>query len=259
MGRATTTGQNSGVFKITAVNNVSGTYDGIPGVKYVEADYGAVVTTQGTPAGTIDFFLNQDGGTGAANESNPPHLAAFRSTLKNGLYDPGYLGGPDWRAMHVFYVNGSGDIRWVYDTGIGLEWRSTEGWAIGQPQYWPLDFAPPGSIALNGALVSRTSYSRLFGALGTAYGVGDGSTTFGLPDARGLFVRGAGTHGSMLMANGSPFAGGAAGSTENDRVQAHLHDFNFNVFGGVTGTWTNLGEASGNNSAKPPATTRRTM
>ena len=50
--------------------------------------------------------------------------------------------------------------------------------------------APTGWLKANGALVSRTTYANLFAAIGTTYGVGDGSTTFALPDLRGEFVRG---------------------------------------------------------------------
>lgn len=50
--------------------------------------------------------------------------------------------------------------------------------------------APAGWLKCNGALVSRTAYAALFAAIGTTYGVGDGATTFGLPDLRGEFLRG---------------------------------------------------------------------
>lgn len=49
---------------------------------------------------------------------------------------------------------------------------------------------PSGYLACNGATVSRTAYSALFSAIGTTYGSGNGSTTFGLPDLRGEFIRG---------------------------------------------------------------------
>lgn len=49
---------------------------------------------------------------------------------------------------------------------------------------------PSGWLKANGVAVSRTTYSALFGAIGTTYGVGDGITTFGLPDLRGEFIRG---------------------------------------------------------------------
>ena len=42
--------------------------------------------------------------------------------------------------------------------------------------------APAGWLLCNGQAVSRTTYADLFAIIGTAYGVGDGSTTFNLPD-----------------------------------------------------------------------------
>lgn len=49
---------------------------------------------------------------------------------------------------------------------------------------------PTGWLQCNGAAVSRATYAALFAAIGTVYGSGDGSTTFNLPDARGMFLRG---------------------------------------------------------------------
>lgn len=49
--------------------------------------------------------------------------------------------------------------------------------------------APSGWLKANGQAVSRTTYAALFAAIGTAYGAGDGSTTFNLPDMRGEFAR----------------------------------------------------------------------
>lgn len=50
---------------------------------------------------------------------------------------------------------------------------------------------PDGYLACNAANVSRTTYSRLFGAIGTKWGAGDGSTTFTLPDGRDRTIWGA--------------------------------------------------------------------
>jgi microcystin-dependent protein len=49
---------------------------------------------------------------------------------------------------------------------------------------------PNGYLKANGALVSRATYAALFAAIGTTFGVGDGATTFALPDLRGEFPRG---------------------------------------------------------------------
>lgn len=76
--------------------------------------------------------------------------------------------------------------------------------------------APNGWLKANGALVSRTSYSKLFAAIGTLYGAGDGSSTFQLPDMRGEFVRGLddgrGVDTSRTMA-----------SAQSDELKAHDH------------------------------------
>jgi microcystin-dependent protein len=49
---------------------------------------------------------------------------------------------------------------------------------------------PSGFLLCNGQAVSRTTYADLYAAIGTAYGNGDGSTTFNVPDMRGMFLRG---------------------------------------------------------------------
>lgn len=50
--------------------------------------------------------------------------------------------------------------------------------------------APAGCLRVNGAAVSRTTYADLFAVIGTTYGAGNGSTTFNLPEGRGVFLRG---------------------------------------------------------------------
>ena len=50
--------------------------------------------------------------------------------------------------------------------------------------------APTGYLICDGSAVSRTTYADLFAVTGTNYGVGDGATTFNLPDLRGEFIRG---------------------------------------------------------------------
>jgi len=57
-----------------------------------------------------------------------------------------------------------------------------------------------GWLLCDGSAVSRTTYANLFTQIGTRYGVGDGSTTFNLPDLRGRSPIGAGlgTQGGTL-------------------------------------------------------------
>lgn len=49
---------------------------------------------------------------------------------------------------------------------------------------------PSGWLICNGANVRRKGYAALFAAIGTTYGAGDGSTTFGLPNLNGRFLEG---------------------------------------------------------------------
>lgn len=54
---------------------------------------------------------------------------------------------------------------------------------------------PAGWLYCDGSPVSRTTYAALFSKVGTNWGVGDGSTTFNLPDYRGVMPLGiSGTH-----------------------------------------------------------------
>lgn len=62
--------------------------------------------------------------------------------------------------------------------------------------------APPGYLICDGSVISRTDYSVLFSVIGTAFGAGDGSTTFSLPDLRAKFIRGAGTSGGYTATFG---------------------------------------------------------
>tara|TARA_A100001234_G_scaffold91605_1_gene80714 strand:+ start:1130 stop:1936 length:807 start_codon:yes stop_codon:yes gene_type:complete len=55
--------------------------------------------------------------------------------------------------------------------------------------YTAQNTAPDGYLKANGANISRTVYADLFAGIGTHYGNGDGSSTFGLPDLRGEFLR----------------------------------------------------------------------
>lgn len=58
------------------------------------------------------------------------------------------------------------------------------------------DTAPTGWLMCDGAAVSRSTYADLFAVVGTAYGIGDGSTTFNLPDLQQRFPLGKAASGT---------------------------------------------------------------
>lgn len=76
--------------------------------------------------------------------------------------------------------------------------------------------APSGWLACDGSAVARADYADLFSAIGTAYGAGDGSTTFNLPDLRGEFLRG-------LDSGRGVDANRTLGSAQDEAYKSHTH------------------------------------
>jgi microcystin-dependent protein len=114
----------------------------------------------------------------------------------------------------AFYLHGFFNNPYTIPIGASIDfWGST---------------APNSSFVLPyGQAISRTTYSALFALLSTTYGVGDGSTTFNVPDLRGRVIAGkddmGGVAAGVLTASGvgfgqqgqSPTTLGAKGGTES--------------------------------------------
>lgn len=64
---------------------------------------------------------------------------------------------------------------------------------IGGIVFFPVNSVPSGYLHANGQAVSRTTYANLFAVYGTTFGIGDGSTTFNLPNAIDRFMVGSGS------------------------------------------------------------------
>lgn len=75
--------------------------------------------------------------------------------------------------------------------------------------------APPGFLLGDGSAVSRVVYADLFAVYGVTFGVGDGVSTFNLPDRRAVVGKGAGTRNI----NGRSKTGGALGDILEDMFQ----------------------------------------
>lgn len=120
--------------------------------------------------------------------------------------------------------------------------------------------APTGWLICDGAEISRTTYAELFAVIGTAFGSGDGITTFVLPDLRGKFVRGVdgGTGndpdaGTRTAQSSGGNTGNNVGSVQGDAFQGHWHEErvggnNVNANGGNVGNSYRAGrDGSGTN------------
>lgn len=75
---------------------------------------------------------------------------------------------------------------------------------------------PAGWFVCDGSAISRTGFPKLFTAIGTTWGVGDGSTTFNIPDLRGEFIRG-------FDAGRGIDTGRAYASLQADSFEDHTH------------------------------------
>ena len=93
---------------------------------------------------------------------------------------------------------------------------------------------PSGWLLCSNVAVSRSAYSNLFKVIGTQYGVGDGSTTFNVPDLRGRAPHGKDNMGGTAINRVTSISGitgttlGAVGGDQ--RIQDHTH-----TYSGTTG------------------------
>ncbi|MFQ3855922.1 hypothetical protein ACLK29_09140 [Leptospira kirschneri] len=79
------------------------------------------------------------------------------------------------------------------------------------------------SLTQTGTIIDLTSSQTGDIITNIEYGFGDGSTTFNVPDRRGIFPRGAGIHGTRAKAAGGNYDGGAVGFAGQDQFQEHEH------------------------------------
>lgn len=87
--------------------------------------------------------------------------------------------------------------------------------------------APLGFLMADGSAVSRTTFANLFTVIGTTFGVGDGSTTFNLPNR--INNVGVGAGGSI-----APFVGNTTGATTQTPTEVpHQHKENIVADSGV--------------------------
>jgi len=76
---------------------------------------------------------------------------------------------------------------------------------------WTDASLPTGFLECAGAAVSRSTYSTLFGVIGTTYGAGDGASTFNLPDLADKVVLGR-SPGKALASTGGANTVSASGN-----------------------------------------------
>jgi len=93
-------------------------------------------------------------------------------------------------------------------------------------------------LMCNGQAVSRTTYSALFAKFGELFGVGNGSTTFNLPNYNGMFLRGMGNQ----IINGVNYGNyNSTYAPDQDSIQNHTHSGQAGAYLGTNNTLQSVG------------------
>ena len=140
-------------------------------------------------AGDTLTVVRAQEGTGAQNFQigDQCQLRITAATMNTLVQESANAGVHSLTAGSGISVSSStGDVT-VTNTGVLSVNGSTgtvtiQGVPSGALSMWPTATAPTGYLLCTGSAVSRTTYAALFAIIGTTFGVGDGSTTFNLPN-----------------------------------------------------------------------------
>jgi len=161
--------------------------------------------------------LNVDG-LGAKRIRSAPNVELQTGALIQGTPYLALYNNSD----SAFYLHGASNYNsYSIPLGAGMPYFGTS--------------APNSAFAFPyGQAISRTTYSTLFSLVSTTYGVGDGSSTFNLPDLRGRVIAGLDNMGGSSAARLSTVMTsttlGNTGGVQNQTIaQANLPNVNFTV------------------------------
>ena len=167
---------------------------------------GSTTTTQG-----LYYGLN-DGTVSVAVSAADASLTRI-DTIAAKVQDSAYAGAVDsWSLVAVTGTAGSGVAPSLPASSLGLAnltiphsvssiisgyitdtriFASAANSRVGEVTWWAGP-PPPNTLVCDGAAVSRSTYAKLYGKISTTWGVGNGSTTFNVPDLRGRVAIGVG-------------------------------------------------------------------
>jgi hypothetical protein len=194
-------------------------------------------------ATTAALALKQGTITGAASTITTNDLAIDRALISNGTgkvavsaitsTELGRLNGVSSNIQNQLNAKApinnptfTGTVN--LPSGTKIDGTSVDLIPAGAIMAFAMNSAPSGWLACNGSTINRVTYARLFAAISTLYGAGNGTSTFRLPDLRGYFVRGYGED------DGS----GAFGAKQADALQNIIGKINLNSNAGLAATFS---------------------
>ncbi|NBW18952.1 MAG: tail fiber protein [Caulobacteraceae bacterium] len=171
----------------------------------------STLTTAIIPSGTFGTTTST-----AATITNLTTTLTGDFTISNGTATLGTTGVTEGTygtstIIPRFSVDTKGRIKTVSTTAV-------DSVKAGTIIAWSTGTAPSGYLHCDGSGISRTTYSDLFSVIGTSYGTGNGSSTFNIPDLRGIFIRGIDS-----QSIGGITYSGTIGTKSGDTMQGHFH------------------------------------
>lgn len=237
------TGHNNANYALYAVYDAVNDTVSLEAEENFDADFGGMYNSEIDPnvyvvsLNTGSYWYNIiEGKVYRFNASGSPQWESREAVfLGNFVFNSGTAGS--------FQPN---EFKSVFDLGTAIPAATVQAYAGSMSSFG----ARFGWLKCNGQAVDRRKYSRIFRAIGTTYGSGNGTTTFNLPDLRGEFIRG--------FDDGRGIdTGRVLGSAQADEFESHSHDIDVASIGG--GGSTNVvvsGSGSGTTGATGGAETR---
>jgi len=151
----------------------------------------STLLTQDTNAGSGISFLN------SIPSVEPPFFITFDATNINGHFEIVTVNSKTSSSIvHTatnFDHSTNEEVRMAFvasefdaiSTSIDTLISNSQNYPAGIIMPYAGSSQPAGYLFCNGQAVSRSTYSTLFSLIGTTYGVGNGSTTFNLPNTKG--------------------------------------------------------------------------
>jgi microcystin-dependent protein len=178
----------------------------------------AFVMTEGTQTinGTKTFngslLIKESSGSDAITIQAPALASSYSLTLP---VDDGTSNN------QVLTTDGAGVLSWqsMLPAGITLPFAGNS--------------TPTGFLLCDGSAVSRTTYANLFAAIGVLWGVGDGSTTFNLPNLQRRVIAGSGGTSTGTLGNTVGSVGGAETLPAHDHTSGTLTNSTSSVSGTI--------------------------
>lgn len=188
---------------------------------------GTAGTSKISLSGSATIFLTSSASEAQAVYDKLLNLAA-NSVLARADTSAGAVSGVALAASQLLGRGSTGNVAPIsLGTGLSMSGATMNAASSGAPSGSIVDYAgatePSGWLFCYGQAISRTTYADLFAAISTTYGVGDGSTTFNVPDLRGRVVAGQDDMGGTSANRLTGLSGGINGDVLGEVGGAEAH------------------------------------